>query len=226
MNQVDKAYNKVRKELTEVGLLADGFYLDHVEVCVAGVPSAGEAGYLFEYEGEWSKKGYRPGVIYLPSDLPYENHVPGNTLVDTIRHEYAHAWYFTDPGFFRDEWFHKAFGATYNNCNPKPKASWRRQLVRSKRFQNEAARCRTDKSRTRIEEREFRQHFITDYAASCACEDFAETFMFYLKYRNSLGRFENRPQVYRKLRSVERAVAKARRRKFMVCEERWGVRWA
>jgi hypothetical protein len=58
----------------------------------------------------------------------------------------------------------------------------------------------------------YREQFITDYASGSACEDFAETFMFYLKYRNSLDRFEDRPAVMRKLRVVDRMVARAARR--------------
>ncbi len=69
MSYVDNCYNKVRKDLEDVGLLVEGYYLDHVEVCVTGRPSAGEAGFLFEHVGSWCRQGYRPGVIYLPSDL-------------------------------------------------------------------------------------------------------------------------------------------------------------
>ncbi len=223
---VDQAYNKVRKELADVGLLSEGFYLDHIEVCIAEAPSNGVAGYLFEDATGWKRAGYRPGVIYLPSDLPYIEHVPGATLMDTIRHEYAHAWYCTDPEFFRDSWFVKTFGATYNNCNPKPRKSWQRQLHRSRRYNLAKNRCRTERGRTRLMECAFREQFITDYAATCACEDFAETFMFYLKYRNSLSRFENRPAVMRKLRSVERAVSRASRRLHIVNTDQWKVRWA
>ncbi len=226
MINVDQAYNKVRKELADVGLLSEGFYLDHIEVCIASAPSAGEAGYLFEDGTGWKNAGYRPGVIYLPSDLPYHQCTPGATLADTIRHEYAHAWYCTDPEFFRHEWFIKTFGATYNNCNPKPRLSWQRQLNRNRRYQLARNRCRTEKGRSRLFDRVYRDTFITDYASSCACEDFAETFMFYLKYRNSLSRFENRPSVFRKLRTVERAVARASRRLHSVDSDQWSVRWA
>ncbi len=226
MDHVDQAYNKVRKELAEVGLLSEGLYLDHIEVCIASAPSDGEQGYLFEDATGWKSAGYRPGVIYLPSDLPYQPKVPGATLQDTIRHEYAHAWYCTDPEFFRDDWFVKTFGATYNNCNPKPRKSWQRQLARSRRYLHSKKRCRTEKGQVRLWERAYREQFITDYASTCACEDFAETFMFYLKYRNSLGRFENRPTVFRKLRAVERAIMRASRRVHFVSSDEWRVRWA
>ncbi|MFY7892661.1 MAG: hypothetical protein ACOVOJ_08220, partial [Pirellula sp.] len=54
--------------------------------------------------------------------------------------------------------------------------------------------------------------FITDYATTNASEDFAETFMFFLKYRRSLSRFQNRYRVYSKIKAVERAVTQASRR--------------
>ncbi len=226
MSYVDNCYNKVRKDLEDVGLLVEGYYLDHVEVCVTGRPSAGEAGFLFEHVGSWCRQGYRPGVIYLPSDLPEEKSVPGGSLVDTIRHEYAHAWYFTDPKFFREDWFVNAFGATYNNCNPKPRKSWQRQLARNRAYQAAKRRCRTENGRQRLHEQAYRQQFISDYASTCACEDFAESFMFFLKYRNSLHRFENRTGVFRKLCAVERAVAKASRRLHTVSYDQWMVRRA
>ncbi len=70
---VDRAYNQVRRELAEVGLLAEGLYLDHIEVCISSAPSDGEAGYLFEDVSVRSMYGHRPGVIYLPSDCLMKN---------------------------------------------------------------------------------------------------------------------------------------------------------
>ncbi len=52
--------------------------------------------------------------------------------------------------------------------------------------------------------------FVSDYAATSACEDFAETFMTYLRHRNSLHKFKSRRGVHRKLRAVEKAVKVAR----------------
>ncbi len=47
MVDVNRAYNQVRRELAEVGLLSEGVYLDHIEVCFLRYPSRGEAGYVF-----------------------------------------------------------------------------------------------------------------------------------------------------------------------------------
>lgn len=209
MSNVDRAYNKVRHELAEVGLLADGVYLDAVELCISHEKSGdGEVGYVFERVGHYAKRGYKPGVIYLPRDLPHRPYKPGFTLTDTIRHEYAHAWFYLDPGFFRQEWFSRTFGAAYANCAPVPYHSWQKQMKKDPAFQAH--------SNHEAQERHFNRYllnyFVSEYATTNASEDFAETFMFFLKYRRSLHRFKNRSEVYRKIRMVERAVAMGARR--------------
>jgi hypothetical protein len=50
--------------------------------------------------------------------------------------------------------------------------------------------------------------------------------MFFLKYRRSLDRFVNRPGVYRKLKSVERAVAVAGKRVKHLAERTYRSRTA
>jgi hypothetical protein len=212
MANVDRAYNHVRQELAQVGLLADGLYLDAVELVVSGDKSEGERGYVFEQVGHYAKWGYRPGVIYLPRDLPHQPRKPGMTLCDTIRHEYAHAWFFHDPSFFRDDWFVRTFGTSYSNCNATPYNTWRRILKRNPEYQAGKKRCRSERGQLRYFYGHLLSEFITDYATTNASEDFAETFMFFLKYRRSLHRFKNRPRVYLKIKSVERAVAAASRR--------------
>ncbi len=212
MIDVDRAYNFVRKELGEVGLLQEGKYLDQIELWISDRPSEGESAYIFEEIGPWTRKGYKPGVIYLPSDVPNVPQLPGSTLIDIIRHEFAHAWYYIDPKFFREDWFVRTFGAPYKNCNPRPLMNWKNQLKNNPGYQAKVQRCRSDKGRERLYRKHLYQNFVSGYASTCACEDFAETFMFYLKYRNSLDRYQNRPLVLRKLQSVERAVSKTSRR--------------
>jgi hypothetical protein len=214
MPNVDRAYNYVRGELAEIGLLANGVYLDTVELCISHEKSGcgGERGYVFEYVGHYGKRGYKPGVIYLPKDLPHKPYKPGLTLTDTIRHEYAHAWYYLDSGFFREAWFERTFGTSYSNEAPEPYQLWRRALKRDPLYLAGKKRRKTDAARLKYFYSHLLQEFITDYATTNACEDFAETFMFYLKYRRSLERFASRPVVYRKLKMVERAVGMASRR--------------
>lgn len=209
---VDRAFHQVRTELAEVGLLAEGVYLDQIDLCVSHEPSLGEQGYVFEVVGHYGKLGFKPGVIYVPKDAAFVPNLPGMTLIDIIRHEFAHAWRTLDPRFFREEWFARTFGTTYGSSAPKPHRVWKRSLTNSRRYRADLKRCRTEAGRKRVLNYYYRQQFITEYASKCACEDFAETFMFYLKYRNSLERFDSRPIVSRKLRAVERAVARAARR--------------
>lgn len=226
MANVDRAYNLVRNELAQVGLLADGVYLDSVELCISNAKSAGERGYVFEQVGHYGKRGYRPGVIYLPRDLPHQPYKPGMTLADTIRHEYAHAWYYIDSAFFKQEWFERTFGAKYENCTSSPYQSWRRHLKRDPEYQAGKRRRKTELGRLKFFYGCLFQQFITDYASTNASEDFAETFMFFLKYRRSLSRFRNRPVVYHKLKMVQRAVGEASRKVRMLSERRFRSRTA
>lgn len=213
MSNVDRAYNQVRNELAEVGLLADGVYLDAVELCISHEKSGdGEVGYVFERVGHFAERGYKPGVIYLPRDLPHKRYKPGFTLTDTIRHEYAHAWFYLDPGFFRQDWFVSTFGAAYANCAPLPYQSWQKQMKKDPEFKARAEQSPDKESVERHFNSQLLKHFVSEYATTNASEDFAETFMFFLKYRKSLNRFARREGVYRKIRMVERAVAMAARR--------------
>jgi hypothetical protein len=89
---------------------------------------------------------------------------------------------------------------------------WRKALKRDPEYQAGKKRCRSPKGQLNFFYGYLLDEFITDYATTNASEDFAETFMFFLKYRRSLERFRNRPRVYRKIRSVEWAVTQASRR--------------
>jgi hypothetical protein len=218
MANVDRAYNQVRNELAEVGLLDDGLYLDTVELCISDRKSGGgEWGYVFERVGHYAKLGYRPGVIYLPRDLPHRPYTPGLTLTDTIRHEYAHAWFYIDSGFFRQGWFVRTFGAAYSNLEPMPYLQWQRKVFKnmlhsSPKKSSKKKRSGSEAKRNEYRQRTMLQYFISDYATTNASEDFAETFMFFLKYRRSLDRFARRPVVHQKLKMVERAISMAAKR--------------
>ena len=205
MPAVNTAWHKVRLELMEVGLLyeagegGDG-YLDQIELMVSAFPSIGSAAYVYDVGVDAIPKivGFEEGVIYLAADTPHVAYEPGYTLADVIRHEYAHAWYWLEPDFVDDDWFKKAFGASYlENGNP---VEW--WLTESK--------LDFDPSSASWKKR-FHGEFVSDYAATRFCEDFAESFMYYLRYRKSLHRFKKRPGVYRKLKAIESAARRARR---------------
>ncbi len=179
--RLDRAFQRARRELREVGLLEDGRYLDRIDCYQTLLPSlGGELGYVYDAGVPRLPQlvGFRPGVIYIPINAPDEAFVPGGTLLDTIRHEYAHAWAWLDPRFIAGAWFREAFGAPY-------RGSWR------------------------VPPADNPAEFVSGYATTSPAEDFAETFMTFLRYRRSLGRFRSRRGVHRKLAAVERAVARA-----------------
>jgi len=215
---VNRNWAKVRNELAEVGLLYnpegddDDGYLDQIDLKIAVLPSLGEAGYVYESIG-WMQRllGFRPGVIYLPRDLPARAYVPGGTLIDVIRHEYAHAWHWLEPEFFEQPWFYKAFGGSYDDGETVPCMAWGEKVVSSRSYHRSLSACRNEREADALFARLFRQEFVSDYASTLICEDFAETFMTYLRCRRGFDRYRSRPGVYRKLKAVEKAVAKAKR---------------
>lgn len=195
--QIDQAWHQVRRELYAVGLLAEGVYLDEIHLSVAPLPSLGEAGYVFDSGlSLWPRLlGYEEGVIYLPSGSKYHAYVPGGTLVDTIRHEYAHAWAWLDRRFINRPWFARAFDRRYDD-------EWSFGAKAYALFHDHPEEFRASG---------YYGDFVSAYAMSAPCEDFAETFMMYLRYRRSLERFRGRPGVVRKLRAVVAAVEQMRR---------------
>jgi len=175
IRKVEVAFNYVRNELAELGLLSDGKYLDIIELKLKLLPSFfNEVGCVFD-EGvtPWHKfLGFEEGVIYLPRNIPHSLYVPGGTLVDIIRHEFAHAWAWLDRDYIDSKWFTEAFGGYYSDAG-------------------------------KLGSEFDRNEFFSEYAMRNRKEDFAETFMCFLRYRGSLERFKNRPGLYKKLKAVE-----------------------
>jgi len=219
MDHVNAAWTKVYAELEEVGLAHDpvddddGGYLHQIRLEVAWLPSMrGELGFV--YEGlDWQAKfsGYEEGVIYLPSNRANRAYVPGGGLVDVVRHEYAHTWHWIEPEFFETGWFDQAFGGHYDLNSNRPYVDWWDRLVDDEQFEEKYDRTRTPQGKMRLLERACLDEFVSWYAATQPCEDFAETFRTYLRFRKNLDKFRSRPGVYRKLKAVEQAVGKARK---------------
>ena len=191
--KVEDAFNRVRQELCQIGLLSDGVYLDQIELCISGIPSIGEAGFVYDSGVPWLEGilGYQEGVIYLPRNIPHSLYKPGGTLTDVIRHEFAHAWAWLDRDFLNGVWFKRAFGRWYDDEWPLGDKLFR--LFR------------------KHDEREFKKSpyyrdFVSPYAMKAPYEDFAETFMTCLRYWGSASRFRNRPGLYQKILAVRNAI--------------------
>ena len=119
MPRVERAFNKVRCELAEIGLLGD---LDSIDLVVSAIPSRGETGYVFDEGTPLFQRliFLKSGVIYLPSDIPQYPELPRTTIPNTIRHEFAHAWYWPDPDCFSEPWFAQTFMLEYGETNLHP----------------------------------------------------------------------------------------------------------
>lgn len=183
MHQLERAFATARNDLASVGLLADGLYLDHIECVRTPLPAGAFKFTGWVYDGGVTPihawVGWEPGVIYIPINAPVRVRTPGQTLTDVIRHEFAHAWYWLDDPYVDGVWFRRAFGARYQDT---------RQLAGDEHDADQ---------------------YVSPYAMTNAKEDFAETFMTYLRCRRSLARFKHREGVYGKLIAVDDAVRRA-----------------
>jgi len=194
--QLDRAYDQVRNELCELGLLSEGNYLDHIQVFSVNkfVGKIARAdGWVWDEERPsrlYRLFGFKDGDIYIPASI-YEHGY--NYLVKTIRHEYAHAWKWMDPEFFREAWFSKTFSGEYeDDFSESGKAILKNLGAFEERF------CELGMER----------NFESPYAATCPAEDFAETFAAFMANRRSTPKWPNRPGVRRKVEAVRRAVVR------------------
>lgn len=196
--RVTKAYNQVRGELAELGILADGVYLDEIELVM--VPKI--TGLFLQAHGwvfdsgvkSWHRLlGFEGGVIYMATNKTTADLCGGYTLTDVVRHEFSHAWYWLDKDYVDGPWFKKTFGHTYSSGEGPFDPS---EYVYYEEHPDEFKKAG------------YHNDYTTPYAMHSSYEDFAETFRFYLKNRNSLERFKGRTGVYKKLLAVKKAVEK------------------
>lgn len=179
-----QAFKGVQRELREIGIFHG--VLDTIELRVTRVPSwvIAARGWFFDCGVGMLPRflGWREGVIYLPSNMEYQRDLP-----QVIRHEFAHAWAWKNPQFFRKPWFRQTFGRAYSG-DKWPTIKFR-CFEASKYFGTHASA----------------------YATTSPSEDFAETFETWMQWRRTLHRFTSRPGLYRKLRAVETAVKNQRK---------------
>ena len=173
-DDVTKAYNHVRDELIRFGVLWRGSRLDGVQ-CI--------------YEPVALKSALRGWMGYFDFD-DHQIHFPSLYLPigwlvgrvgakdgprNVIRHEFGHALADRYPEMLKKSGvFYKAFRGTYG---PAP--------ARGTDPKNWEGRC------------------VSGYAATATQEDFAETFMLFVKYKGELpARFEEKPAIKKKWDAV------------------------
>jgi hypothetical protein len=121
------------------------------------------------------------GAIHFPSvylQIPYLRGSK-NSAVDVLRHEFGHALADRYPKALRDgDLFKKAFGGPYGDRPAKG----------------------TDPD-------DWEGRCVSRYAATATQEDFAETFMFFLKHKGKIpARFANKPAIRKKWKAVAEIV--------------------
>lgn len=176
--EVTRAYNKVRMELWNLGVLWDGSKLDGVGCTYLTIaPIAALGGYMGFYDPN-TKEIEFPSV-YLPiAALWRDLGVKANAL-DVIRHEYGHALADLYPGALKKGGvFRAAFGGAYGEAP--------------------AEECVADG---------WGDRYVSEYATSMTQEDFAETFMLFMKYKGKIpAKYAKKPAIRKKWKTVAEIV--------------------
>ena len=177
-NEVARAYDKVRKELIGFGVLWDGSNLDGVECSYLAIaPSMTFTGTMGRYQEK--KKTIEFPSMYLPiAALWRDLGVKANAL-DVIRHEFGHALADLYPGALKKGGlFRVAFGGAYG--------------------EDPAEECVVAG---------WGDRYVSEYATSATQEDFAETFMLFVKHKGKIpAKFAKRPAIWKKWKAVAEIV--------------------
>jgi len=175
---VSRAYNKVRVELWKLGILWDGSKLERVP-CVYDpfAPLAALGGTMGWYDPE--KKRIEFPSVYLPIQSLWKDLGAKANALDVIRHEFGHALADLYPGALKKGGvFRAAFGGSYGG--------------------------------TPAEERGvdgWEERYVSEYATSATQEDFAETFMLFVKHKGKIpAKFAKMPPVRKKWKAVAEIV--------------------
>ena len=169
--QVSRAYNKVRMELWNLGVLWDGSKLEIVDCIHDPIPL--ECIWRAA-EGLWKKK---LNAIVFP--MFYLAGGQKDSNIDIFRHEFGHALADRYPAALKKgASFRKAFGGAYGDKPAKgtSPSDWE-------------GRC------------------VSAYAATATQEDFAETFMFFVKHKGKMpAKFARHPAIAGKWKAVAEIV--------------------
>jgi len=172
--EMSRAYNKVRTELWNLGVLWDGSKLDNVDATYLTIaPIAALAGYMGLYQP--ATKTIEFPSVYLPIQSLWKDLGTKANALDVFRHEFGHALADLYPGALKKGGiFRAAFGGSYGGTPAEERgvAGW--------------------------EER-----YVSEYATSATQEDFAETFMLFVKHKGKIpARFARKPAIRKKWKAV------------------------
>ncbi len=168
---IEKAFNKVRRELENLGLLYEDSRLDEVDCYPDGI--------LLALVGAMGFYDFEDMNIHIPPVYPaglFPLWFERRALLDVLRHEFGHALADRYKRFFRGGIFKAAFGASYGEKNVFDDEDW------------------TD-------------GYVTAYASTMTREDFAETFMLFMKHKGKLpARYRGKRMIEKKWNAVKQIV--------------------
>lgn len=174
-DELDAAFNKVRRELHKLGVMYEGSKLAEVD-CIHDYIDfwSGIAGYMgFCHDN---------GNIYIPHTFAAAIFGYERDIVNVLRHEFGHAMANKYSKFFsgrKNAAFKAAFG---RKCDREP-------------FRKEDKLNWTDK-------------YVSSYATSASCEDWAETFEQYMRYKGKIpARWAKLPVIRKKWNAVKKIIA-------------------
>ena len=173
---VTRVYNKIRKELIDLGVLWDGSKLDGVECIYESLQWRGLISWMVFYD--FDDRNISFPAIYNGLALDFRWY-DKNSALDVMRHEFGHALAHRYPEALREgDLFLRAFGGPYGKRPAR----------------------RTDPD-------DWEGRCVTPYAATKTQEDFAETFMFFMKHKGKIpAKFAKKPAIRKKWRAVAEIV--------------------
>ena len=180
---VSRSYNKVREELWELGVLWDGSKLDNIGCTYLSVaPIDALSGTMGLYQPDTREIEF-PSV-YLPIRALWSDLEEKANALDVFRHEFGHALADLYPGVLKKgALFCKAFGGAYG-----------------------------DKPAKGIDSDDWEGRCVSSYATTATQEDFAETFMLYMKHKGKIpAKFAKKPAIRKKWKAVEEIIRRVRR---------------
>ncbi len=172
--QVSRAYNKVRMELWNLKVLWKGSRLDGVGCTYLTVaPIAALSGTMGLYQP--ATKVIEFPSAYLPIEALWRDLGAKANALDVFRHEFGHALADLYPGALKKgSAFRTAFGGTYGEAPAEERG---------------------------VEGWE--ERYVSEYATSATQEDFAETFMLFVKHKGKMpAKFAKCPAIQKKWETV------------------------
>lgn len=176
--QMTDAYNEVRDDLIELGILWRGSKLDKVECYYEPIaPIAALKGWMGYFD--FADHQIHFPSIYLPFGWLTGRVGEKEAAPDVIRHEFGHALADRYPGALKKGGlFREAFGGAYS-----------------------------DKSAPDVDPDNWELDCVSAYAATATREDFAETFMLFVKHKGKIpAQFRGSPVIVKKWKAVAEIV--------------------